>query len=325
METLHGIDGLTNLPPGAIISIGNFDGIHLGHQRILQTARKLASESRSSLAVVTFEPHPLTVLRPQAVPPRLTLPHRKATLLNEAGVSHLVILPPEPNVLNLSAEEFWLLLRDHVKPAHLVEGPSFNFGRGRAGTIEKLKEWSAQSTVKLHIVEGVEAVLLDLSIVPVSSSLVRWLIANGRARDASICLGRPYELEGKVIEGHKRGRKLGVPTANLDCADQLIPADGVYAGRCTHNGQTYAAAISIGTLPTFGNYQRQTEVHLINFSGDLYGQTLHVEVLDWLRDQLKFDGVESLKKQLHKDINLTKTTNTFFPSYPLPVLRERAG
>jgi riboflavin kinase/FMN adenylyltransferase len=305
METLHGIDGLRRLPPGAIISIGNFDGIHLGHRRILQTARGLASSNDAALAVVTFEPHPLTVLRPQAVPPRLTLPQRKAQLLEEATVTHLVILPPEPNVLNLSAEEFWHLLRDHVKPAWLVEGSSFNFGRGRAGTIDKLKEWTGQSSVKLNIVEGVEATLLDLSIVPVSSSLIRWLISNGRMRDAAICLGRPYELEGSVIEGHKRGRRLGVPTANLDCREMQIPADGVYAGRCTYNSETYPAAISIGTLPTFGNYARQIEAHLIGFSGDLYGQSLCVEILDWVRDQLKFDGVESLKRQLHKDINTT--------------------
>jgi riboflavin kinase/FMN adenylyltransferase len=307
METLHGIDGLRRLPHGAIISIGNFDGIHLGHHRILQTSRMLASQNHASLAVVTFEPHPLTVLRPQAVPPRLTLPQRKAELLAQAGVSHLVILPPEPAVLNLTAEQFWRLLRDDVKPSWLVEGGSFNFGRGRAGTIEKLKEWSAQSPVKLHIADGVDATLLDLSIVPVSSSLIRWLIANGRARDAAICLGRPYELEGKVIEGHKRGHKLGVPTANLNCGDQLILADGVYAGRCEIAGQTYSAAISIGNLPTFGDHARQVEVHLINFSGDLYGQTLRVELLDWLRDQLKFNGVESLKRQLHKDINTAAT------------------
>ena len=305
METLHGIDGLRKLPQGAIISIGNFDGIHLGHQRILQTAQKHALELQTSVAIVTFEPHPLTVLRPKLAPPRLTLPQRKAELLAQTGVKHLVILPPEPAVLNLTAEQFWHLLRDQVKPAWLVEGSSFNFGRGREGTIEKLKEWSQGSPVKLHIVEGVEATLLDLSIVAVSSSLIRWLISYGRARDAAICLGRPYELEGKVIEGHKRGQKIGVPTANLDCGDQLIPADGVYAGRCTHAGKTYSAAISIGTLPTFGEYARQVEVHLINFAGNLYGQTLRVEILDWLRDQRKFVGINALKNQLHKDISLT--------------------
>jgi len=302
METLHGIDGLRKLPQGAIISIGNFDGIHLGHQRILRTALKLASQNHAPLAVVTFEPHPLTVLRPQLAPPRLTLPQRKAELLAQAGVSHLVILPPEPSVLNLTAEQFWQLLRDQVKPSWLVEGGSFNFGKGRAGTIEKLKEWSAQSPVKLQIVEGVEATLLDLSIVPVSSSLIRWLITYGRARDAAICLGRPCELEGKVIEGHKRGQKIGVPTANLDCGDQLVLADGVYAGRSSVAGESYSAAISIGTLPTFGDYARQVEVHLIGFSGNLYGQTLRVEFLDWLRDQRKFPGIDSLKQQLNKDI-----------------------
>src|SRR5688572_31766532 len=135
MQTLLGIDRLRELPPGSIISIGNFDGIHLGHRRILQKARELATANGSLLAVVTFEPHPLTVLRPQAVPPRLTLPHRKSALLQASGLTHLVILPPEPAVLNLTAEEFWLLLRDHVQPAYIVEGSTFNFGRNRAGTI----------------------------------------------------------------------------------------------------------------------------------------------------------------------------------------------
>jgi riboflavin kinase/FMN adenylyltransferase len=158
-------------------------------------------------------------------------------------------------------------------------------------------------------IDGVEATLLDLAIVPVSSSLIRWLIAYGRARDAAICLGRPYELEGKVVEGHKRGQKIGVPTANLDCGDQLVPADGVYAGRGLVGNKRYSAAISIGTLPTFGDYARQVEVHLINFSGNLYGQTIRVEVLDWLRDQRKFLGIDSLKQQLNKDIQIAASNS----------------
>src|SRR5258705_8462260 len=148
MEILHGIDGLLHLPAGGVISIGNFDGIHLGHGRILQTARKVAGENGAKVAVVTFEPHPLTVLRPQAFPPRLTLPQRKAGLLAAEGVDQLVVLPPEPNVLNLTAEEFWFLLRDRVKPAWLVEGRSFNFGKGRGGRIEKLKEGAGLSAVE---------------------------------------------------------------------------------------------------------------------------------------------------------------------------------
>ena len=136
MTTLEGIDGLRKLPPGAVVSIGNFDGIHLGHESILATMRALRGRSNApALVVVTFEPHPLTVLRPEAVPPRLTPPALKNALLAERGVDVLVTLPPAPEVLDLSAERFWEILRDDVRPSHLVEGGTFNFGKGRRGSI----------------------------------------------------------------------------------------------------------------------------------------------------------------------------------------------
>src|SRR6476620_4886124 len=137
MKTLEGIDGLKKLPPGAVASIGNFDGIHLGHDRILAEARKLRQQSGApALAVVTFEPHPLTVLRPEAAPPRLTPLETKRALLAERGVDVLVTLPPAPEVLDLAAERFWEILRDDARPSHLVEGPLFNFGKNRRGSIE---------------------------------------------------------------------------------------------------------------------------------------------------------------------------------------------
>lgn len=303
MEIRQGLEGLRALPPEAVVSIGNFDGIHRGHQQIIETGRKLCARSPGrALAVVTFEPHPLTVLRPGMAPPRLTPPDLKQALLTNAGVDVLVILPPEPAVLNLTAEEFWRILRDEVRPSSLIEGPEFNFGKGRGGNIEKLLEWTEQSSVRLVVVEPVRITLLDRSIVPVSSSVIRWLIAHGRVRDAALCLGRPYLLQGPVIEGRRRGRELGIPTANLDCSDQLVPADGVYVARCRLGGTTYPVALSIGTMPTFNDTLRQIEAHLIGFSGDLYGQTLQVEVLDWLRDQQKFPGLEALKRQLERDI-----------------------
>jgi riboflavin kinase/FMN adenylyltransferase len=213
-----------------------------------------------------------------------------------------VILPPSKDVLGLSAEEFWGVLRDEVRPAHLVEGATFNFGKDRRGTIQRLREWSAGTSVALHVVDAVSVPLLDLQIVPVSSSIIRWLLANGRVRDAAICLGRPYLLEGQVVEGHHRGAKLGVPTANLCCIDQLIPADGVYAGRNTIDGNTYSAAVSIGKTPTFGDEQRQVEAHLIDFTGNLYGQTMQLELLDWIRDQMRFPGIGLLKEQIARDV-----------------------
>ena len=220
----------------------------------------------------------------------------------EAGIDQLVVLSPTREVLDLTAEQFWSIIADNVRPAHLVEGGSFNFGKGRTGTIQRLREFAAASSVHLHVIDSIEMPLLDLQVVEVNSSLIRWLISYGRARDAAICLGRPYVLQGPVIRGYGRGRQIGIPTANLDCVDQLIPADGVYAGRCTIEKKVYPAAVSVGTMPTFGENQRQVEVHLIGFEGDLYDRVIDVELTDWLRDQLRFFGVEQLKAQLTLDL-----------------------
>jgi riboflavin kinase/FMN adenylyltransferase len=304
MRIHHGIDGLKSLPPGSVLSVGNFDGVHRGHRRLLELANDLRGPA--GVAIVTFEPHPLTVLRPQLAPPRLTPLPLKQSLLQPLGVDHLVILPPTPDVLNLTAEAFWQILRDDVRPRHMIEGESFNFGKGRGGSIDRLREWSAGSDVQLHVIEAVRVPLLDLQVVAVNSSLIRWLLMHGRARDAAICLGQSYILEGTVIQGHQRGRTIGVPTANLDCCDQLVPAEGVYVGRCVVNGKTHAAAVSIGTMPTFGENQLQIEVHIIDFDGDLYGQTLRVELVDWVREQWRFADIEALKQRMAGDIERSR-------------------
>jgi riboflavin kinase/FMN adenylyltransferase len=283
-----------------VLSIGNFDGMHLGHRKIIDTMRSVRPDG-ARLAVATFEPHPLTVLRPQLAPPRLSPELIKRELLESAGVDDLVIFPPTRDVLDLTAEQFWAILRDEVKPSHIVEGSTFNFGKGRGGTIDKLRTWTSQSNVQLHVIDGVEVPLLDLQIVQVSSSLIRWLISYGRVRDAAICLGRPYVLYGTVIRGHGRGRTIGVPTMNLDVRDQLVPAEGVYVGRCTIDSKTYPAAVSIGTTPTFGDGRLQVEAHLIGFNGDLYDRTVEIEMIDWVREQIRFQGVDRLKEQLARD------------------------
>jgi riboflavin kinase/FMN adenylyltransferase len=305
MRVLHGLDGLRQVAAGAVVSVGNFDGLHLGHQRILRKARELATAQGAALVVVTFEPHPLTVLRPEQAPPRLTPPEIKQPLIQAAGADDLVLLAPRPDVLGLSAREFWEILRVDLRVAHLVEGASFRFGKGAAGTIETLRVFSAATDVKLHVVESVAVPLLDLHVAPVSSSLIRFFLSFGRVRDAAICLGRSYVLQGVIVKGMGRGRTLGVPTANLQCQDQMIPADAVYAGRCTLDGRSFPAAVNIGSAPTFDAQVRQIEAHVIGFDGDLYGRTLGVELLDWLRDQRKFAGAESLKAQLARDIART--------------------
>jgi riboflavin kinase/FMN adenylyltransferase len=274
------------------------------------------------IAVVTFEPHPLTVLRPAAAPPRLSPLALKRSLLESAGVDDLIILPPGRQVLDLTAEQFWDILRDETRPAHLIEGPDFSFGKDRAGTITRLREWSVGTPVQLHVIDPVRVPLLDLQAVPVSSSLIRWLIRHGRVRDAAICLGRPYALQGHVVEGYRRGRTIGVPTANLDTLDQLLPADGVYAGRCEIDDRRYAAAVSIGIAPTFGGSRRQVEAHLIGFDGDLYGRTIQLELIDWTRDQMRFQGVDALKAQLGRDIVIADSLRDRASQVPIATLAQ---
>lgn len=317
MTVFEGLDSLHQLPPGSVISIGNFDGVHRGHQQLLGRAIELKqSEAAPAVVVITFEPHPLTILRPQHAPLRLTLPARKRELLAESGVDAMVVLAPSKELLNLTAEEFWQILRDG-RPAHLVEGNSFTFGKGRGGTIERLREWSSAAGIQLHIVDPVTVSLLNMLEAPATSSTIRWLLERGRVRDAAICLGRAHELEGLVVRGAQRGRELGTPTANLDCAGQLIPLDGVYAGRCLIDNHPWPAAVSIGTNPTFGQNPRTVEAHLIGFSGDLYGRTLRLQLLDWQREQRTFAGMETLKQWIAHDIQETLWRQNIDPARPV--------
>ena len=310
MEIVKGLEGLRSLPKGVTLSVGNFDGVHRGHTQILRRARELCGAY--PLAVATFEPHPLTVLNPGKAPPRLTSVTQKEALLRRLGVDHLVVLPPEPSVLGMDPEQFWKILRDEVGPRWLVEGRSFTFGKGRGGNVSKLRDWSAETSVKLEVIEPISVALMDMTVVEVSSSLVRWLVQHGRMRDVAACLGRPYELQGEVIKGHQRGRTIGMPTANLRC-EQLVPMDGVYAARCVVEGRTYPVGLSVGTMPTFGENARQVEAHLIGFEGDLYGKVLSVEVLDWVREQRKYHTLEALMDQMKSDLDFARERVGFAP------------
>lgn len=318
MNVIEGLDSLQQLPPGSVLSIGNFDGVHRGHQQLLRRAIDLKqSDAAPVVVVMTFEPHPLTVLRPQHAPPRLTLPARKRELLAAAGVDTTLVLAPSKELLSLTAEQFWQILRDVARPAHLVEGNSFTFGKGRGGTTALLREWASAAGIRLHIVNPVTVPLLNMLQAPASSSTIRWLLERGRVRDAAICLGRPHELEGSVVRGAQRGRELGTPTANLACEGQLIPLDGVYAGRCIVDNQPWPAAVSIGTNPTFGQNPRTVEAHLIGFSGDLYGRTLRLQLLDWQREQRTFAGIEPLKQWIVQDIQETLWRQAVDPARPV--------
>ncbi len=288
-----------------VLTIGNFDGVHRGHQAILARAKALAEGHRASVRAITFDPHPASILRPDQTPPRLTDAPRRADLLRAAGADEVVILPPTPELLSQTPERFIQTLVRAQNPAAMVEGGDFRFGKGRAGDVNTLRELGARYGFEVEVVAPVEVALCDQLLAPVSSSLIRWLLRRGRVADAARALGRAYELSGKVVEGERRGRTIGVPTANLDpsiAVGRAIPGAGVYAGYALTGEQTHPAAISVGQKPTFQGRSLAIEAHLLDFSGELYGRPLTLRFTRWLRDQQAFPGVDALKAQLHRDI-----------------------
>ncbi len=300
------IQGPEPLPAEArasVLTIGNFDGVHLGHQRILDTARGLADAHGVALVAVTFDPPPDLVLRPGDRPQRVSPHAERCRLLRAGGADWVVTLESQPALLDMTAEQFVqdVIVR-HFAPAHLVEGHDFFFGRGRRGTVETLEAQGRRLGFAVHVVE---AVTLDFPEGPqrISSSLIRRFVAAGRVADAARCLGRDFALFGTVITGHGRGRVLDFPTANIEPAEQVVPADGIYAGRAVVAGRRTAAAISIGDRPTLGPAgQRVVEAFLLDLREDCYGQQMSLGFVARLRDQQKFPGVRELREQIAKDV-----------------------
>ncbi len=284
------------------IAIGNFDGVHWGHARIVERLLAKARAVEGPAVVFTFDPHPVRLLRPAEAPPPLTWTDRKAELLAALGVDAVVAYPTDEALLQLDAQEFFdRIVRGELDARAMVEGPNFYFGRGRGGTIEVLHRLAAAAGIQLEIVDPL---VIDGEIV--SSSRVRQLLVAGKVGEARQLLTRPYRLRGMVTHGAARGGRIGFPTANLAAIDTLLPGLGVYAGRAWHKGRSWPAAINVGPNPTFGEQALKLEVHLIDFAGALYGEPLEVDFLARLRDIQPFAGVEALKEQLRRDVAAAK-------------------
>ncbi|MBX3375677.1 MAG: bifunctional riboflavin kinase/FMN adenylyltransferase [Phycisphaeraceae bacterium] len=290
---------------GTVVIIGNFDGVHIGHAELVRRARTAGGGGASRVVAMTFDPHPLARIQPSAAPARLTTFERRAALLSECGVDEVIRLQPSAALLALTPEEFIEHVVRDVHPVAIVEGQDFRFGKGRAGDVETLRQLGTRHGFSVHIVPPVEAVMTDGMVAPASSTLARWLLSHGRVKDAAAVLGREYELDGIVVKGDQRGRQLGYPTANLG-TECLLPADGVYAGWAVlPDGREVPAAISVGTKPMFGGVSRLLEAHLLG-KPDVsrwseYGWPIRVRVSRWLRDQMMFESVESLIRQIEAD------------------------
>lgn len=284
---------------GCVAAVGNFDGVHRGHAAIVARLCDLADTLGVPAVAFTFDPHPASLVRPNAAPVPLTTPARRAALLVALGIDTVLVQPATPELMQLPAERFYTdILRERLGVRGMVEGEDFRFGAGRAGDVATLRGLCDRDGVAL---ETVAPVVVDGEAV--SSSRLRGLIAGGDVRAAARLLTAPYRLTGRVVEGARRGGPLGFPTANLADLATLLPAAGVYAGRAFVPGLgPHLAAVHIGPNATFGETRVSVEAHLVGFSGTLYGSTLDVDFLERLRDTRRFDSVDALRAQLATDV-----------------------
>jgi len=284
---------------GAVVTVGSFDGVHLGHQAVLhEVARRARAAGRASV-LVTFEPHPLAVINPQAAPPLLTSGPERQEILAQLPVDYGLILRFDRRLAALGPEEFVrdvLLARCGMR--ELVFGYDHGFGRGRSGDVETLRRLGAELGFAVDAVRPV-----DVGGEPVSSGRIRRAVAGGDLRTAARLLGRAYTVSGRVVPGERRGRLIGVPTINLGevGASKLLPPDGVYAVWVEWRGGRFGGMMNQGPKPTFADGRRSLEAHLFGFEGDLYGEWVRVEWVERLRDVRRFAGVEQLRAQLQRD------------------------
>lgn len=292
---------------GASVAIGNFDGVHLGHQSVIDIARREAEKSGAPLGVLTFEPHPRAYFAPDAPAFRLMSQAARATRLEKLGVERLYELNFNTALSSLTPREFAQnVIKDGLGLTHVVIGADFCFGKGRAGTTDDLIAFGQEMGFGVTV-----APLLETGDVEISSTAIRNALAEGRPRDAAAQLGHWHRIEGPVIGGEQRGRELGYPTANMSVEGLHLPKLGVYAVVVDildgpHKGSYYGAA-SLGVRPMFGENTPNIETFIFDFTGDIYGAHVSVGLVDYLRPELKFDGLDALIVQMEKDCQEART------------------
>lgn len=286
---------------GAAAAIGNFDGVHLGHQSVIDLTREAANAANAPLGIMTFEPHPRSHFSNDPNPFRLMNAEAKANRLARLGVDKLYEVPFNAALAALSPREFTQqIIVDRLGLKHVVVGSDFCFGKGRAGTTQDLTAFGAEMGVGVTI-----APMKTISTAEVSSTAIRTALTEGRPRDAAAMLGHWHRIEGEVIRGEQRGRELGYPTANMSISGLHQPKFGVYAVKADvldgpHKG-SYSGAASIGVRPMFGENVPNCETFIFDFKGDLYGSTVSIALVDYLRPELKFDGLDALITQMDAD------------------------
>jgi riboflavin kinase / FMN adenylyltransferase len=293
------VSGLPPLSGGSTVTVGSFDGVHLGHQAVLREIAARAEAAGRASVLVTFEPHPLEVVNPQAAPLLLTTGPERREILAQTPLDYALFLRFDRHLAGYSPEEFVTrVLLDRCGTRELVIGHDHGFGRGRSGDVETLRRLGAQYGFEVDVVGAV-----DFGDQHVSSSRIRRAVAGGDLVTAARMLGRPYQVSAVVGHGERRGRLLGVPTINLSGVphQKLLPPDGVYAVRVEWRGGRAGGMMNQGPRPTVQDVRRSLEAHLFDFDGDLYGEWVRVEWVERLRDVERFASLEALQQQLQRD------------------------
>lgn len=309
MILLRSLNDVPKSLRGGAVAIGNFDGVHLGHARLIERLRAMAEEVGGPAVVFTFEPSPTRVLRPDAAPEPLLWLDRKIEILAALGADAVLVYPTDKSFLEMDARAFFdHVVRDRLAARAMVEGPNFFFGHHRSGNVEVLGQFCATAGMPFEVVSPVE---VDGQIV--SSSRVRSLVMAGQLDQARAMLGRPYRIRGTVIRGVGRGSKIGYPTANVGEIDTLLPGEGIYAGKVrilptdtvADTEPWRPAAVSLGPNPTFDDGGLKVEAYLIGFDGDLYGRQVEVDFLARLRDIKRFGSLDALLVEIARDVERT--------------------
>jgi riboflavin kinase/FMN adenylyltransferase len=294
----------------SVITIGAYDGVHLGHRAVIEQVRAHAARIGAKSVVVTFDRHPASVVRPESAPKLLSDAEQKLELLRGTGIDATLVVGFDERRQHESAEDFVRsVLVEVLGTRAVVVGEDFHFGHRREGNVALLRQLGARMDFEVYPVELIDRP--DGVGEPVSSTAIRRALAGGNVETATRLLGRPFEVRGVVVKGDQRGRLLGFPTANVEVPNQIcLPADGVYAGwYVRENGDRHACAMNLGRRPTFYEHADVSllEAHLIDFNGDLYGERAHVSFTNFLRGERKFDGIDALIAQLKQDVDHART------------------
>ena len=303
MELIENIEKITSPYPNGVITIGNFDGVHIGHQALFYEVIEKANQLNGTSIAMTFEPHPIRVLKQNGQPPLITLYEQKIELMERSGLDVLICVPFTPEFAALSAKDFVENLLVHrIGMKAIVVGKDYTYGKNREGNLESLKADGSRLGFEVIVVDPIQ--ISDSLPGRTSSTLIRELVMDGEIVDANKMLGRPYQIRGKVITGRNRGGKLlGFPTANINLQDELCPKTGIYAVTIDCKGKTLKGVANIGYSPTFDDHLFTVEVHILNFKGNIYGESVRINFIKRLRDEKKFNSLNELSDQIRKDID----------------------